>query len=202
LKWMEWAQKIQAIAQNGLTYASDPFDIERYEQLQTIAAEIISTYSDHDFSEIRDYLRSESGYTTPKIDVRGVAIRDNKILLVKEKVDGKWTLPGGWADILESASENVEREVYEESGYKVKATKLLALYDRSKHGHFPDYPHHIYKIFFLCDIVAGEARPGMETLAVDFFAFDELPELSVDRVTEKQIKKMFELSVSPKTDFD
>ena len=202
MKWIEWSQKLQSIAQNGLTYAKDKFDIERYKDIQNIAAEIISTYSEHDFHEVQDYLRKETGYATPKIDVRGVVIQDKKILLVKENADGKWTLPGGWADILESPSENVEREVYEESGYKVKAKRLLAVYDRSRHGHVPDYPNYVYKMFFLCEVIDGEARLSIETSEVNFFALNELPELSVARVTGKQIKRMFELRESNETDFD
>ena len=202
MKWIEWAQRLQAIAQNGLTYATDKFDIERYKELQNIASEIIANHSDHEFEDIKDYLKDETGYATPKIDVRGVVFKDEKILLVKEMSDGKWTLPGGWADILASPSENVEREVFEESGYKVKAIRILAVYDRSRHGHFPDYPHHIYKMFFLCDIISGEARGSIETSAVRFFSVNNLPPLSLGRNTEKQLKRMFELKSLNEIDFD
>ena len=202
MKWIEWAQRVQAIAQNGLTYATDKFDIERYKELQNIASEIIADHTDHEFEDIQDYLKDETGYATPKIDVRGVVFKDEKILLVKEMSDGKWTLPGGWADILASPSENVEREVYEESGYKVKATRILAVYDRSRHGHFPDYPHHVYKMFFLCEIISGEARASMETSAVRFFSVSDLPPLSLGRNTEKQLKRMFELKSLNEIDFD
>ena len=202
MKWVEWAQRIQSIAQNGLAYATDKFDIERYKELQDLASEIISTHSDHEFSEIQDYLKEETGYATPKIDVRGVVFKDQKILLVKEYSDGKWTLPGGWADIMKSPSENVEREIYEESGFEVQAKRLLAVYDRSRHGHFPDYPHHVYKLFFACEINGGKARAGLETSDVGFFDLDNLPELSIGRVTEKQIKRMFELNTNGESEFD
>ena len=177
-------------------------DIERYKELQDLASEIISTHSDHEFSEIQDYLKEETGYATPKIDVRGVVFKDQKILLVKEYSDGKWTLPGGWADIMKSPSENVEREIYEESGFEVQAKRLLAVYDRSRHGHFPDYPHHVYKLFFACEINGGKARAGLETSDVGFFDLDNLPELSIGRVTEKQIKRMFELNTNGESEFD
>ena len=202
MKWIEWTQKLQAIAQNGLTYSKDKFDIERYKQLQAIVAEIISTYTNHDFHEVQNYLNKETGYATPKIDVRGVAFKNDKILMVKENADNLWTLPGGWADILETPSENVEREVFEESGYKVKAKRLLAVYDRSRHGHYPEYPNYVYKMFFLCEIIGGESRTSMETSVVDFFGLHELPEISVARVTKKQIHRMFELKEKNQTDFD
>lgn len=202
MKWIEWTQKLQAIAQNGLTYSNNDFDIERYEQLQEIVAEIISNYTNHNFEEVKNYLSNETGYATPKIDVRGVVFKDNKVLLVKEKLDNLWTLPGGWADILYTPSENVEREVFEESGYKVKTTKLMAVYDRSKHGHLPIEPHSIYKMFFLCEIIGGEAKTNIETLAVDFFDINKLPELSVGRVTKKQIQNLFNKKDNPLTEFD
>jgi ADP-ribose pyrophosphatase YjhB (NUDIX family) len=202
LKWIEWSKKIQAIAQNGLTYAKDQFDIERYKQLQDIAADIISTYTNHDFQVVKNYLRNETGYATPKIDVRGVVFKENKILLVKEKIDRLWTLPGGWADVLESPSENVEREVLEESGYKTQAVRLLAVYDRSRHNHFPEYPSHVYKMFFLCKIISGGPRKGMETLEVDFFGRDVIPDLSKARVTYQQIQRMFYLRETDITEFD
>lgn len=202
MNWINWSQKIQAIAQNGLTYAKDKFDIERYKQLQNIAAEIISNHTNHSFKEVRDYITNEAGYATPKIDVRGVVFQDKKILMVKEKFDNLWTLPGGWADIHETPRENVEREVYEESGYIVHATRLLALYDRSKHGHEPEYPHHVYKLFFLCDIVGGKPKISIETSGVNFFDINNLPPLSIARITKKQIHRMVELLVNNQTDFD
>jgi ADP-ribose pyrophosphatase YjhB (NUDIX family) len=202
LKWMEWSQKLQAIAQNGLTYSNDKFDIERFKQLQEIVSEIISTYTKHDFHEVQEYLDNETGYATPKIDVRGVVVKSEKLLMVKENADNLWTLPGGWADIQESPGENVEREVFEESGYQVKAKKLLAVYDRSRHEHHPKYPEYVYKMFFLCEIVGGESRTSMETSDVNFFGLHELPELSTARITKNQIHRMFELKEMNQTDFD
>lgn len=202
MKWIEWTKRLQAIAQNGLTYAKDKFDIERYKQLQEIASEIISNYTNHDFHEVQNYLNNETGYATPKIDVRGVVFKKDKILMVKDKADDRWTLPGGWADILQSPSENVEREVWEESGYKVKATRLQAVYDRNKHGHHPEDPKYVYKMFFLCEIIGGSPQTSIETSAVDFFGLNELPEISVTRVTDKQIRRMFELKDINQADFD
>jgi len=200
--WMEWTKRLQAIAQNGITYSTGIFDIERYNQIQDVVAEIISNHTDHDFAKVKDYLTNEAGYSTPKVDVRGVVFENNKILLVKEKEDNRWTIPGGWADILKTPSENVECEVFEESGYKVKATRLMAVYDRDKHGHKPKHPYSIYKMFFLCKIIGGEANTNIETTDVGFFDINELPELSVARITKKQIRRLFELKDNPLTDFD
>jgi ADP-ribose pyrophosphatase YjhB (NUDIX family) len=190
-KWLEWARELQAIAQNGLTFCHNPFDEERYNEVRRIAAEIMSSYSKVDSELILNLFAQEKGYATPKIDVRGVVFRDNKILLVKEIIDGGWTLPGGWADPNETPSESVEREVFEESGFKVKATKLLALYDRDKQGHYPPLPFHVYKAFFLCEIIGGSETLSKETDGVGFYIQDELPNLSASRVTPNQLKNFF-----------
>jgi len=149
-------------------------------------------------------LDKETGYCTPKVDVRGVVFRENKLLLVCERSDGKWTLPGGWADVCASPAENVVREVYEESGFLTRASKILAVYDRSKHSHEPPFPFHVYKIFLLCRIHGGAAKVSEETDSVGFFGENEIPELSVTRITSAQISRMFEHHRNPHlpTDFD
>ena len=134
------SQKIQAIGQNGLAYSKDPFDIERFEELRELALEILQNYTDSDLPRIRDLFAGEHGHATPKVDVRGVVFNEDAILLVRERADGKWTLPGGWVDVNESPSESVVREVFEESGYQTKALKLLACYDRNRHPH-PPHPY-------------------------------------------------------------
>jgi len=202
-KWLEWSQKLQSLAQCGLNYTDNEFEIERYNLIQKIAAEMISHQTGEDKSEINKFFASEAGHSTPKVDVRGVVFKENRILLVKEKVDGKWTVPGGWADVGSTPSENVEMEVFEESGFQVKAKKVLAVYDRNKQGHTP-FIYHLYKIFFLCEIIGGDAKRGIETDEVEFFAEDQLPELSTGRITEKQIKRFFEhlRNSDLQTDFD
>lgn len=202
--WLDWARRIMAISQNGLTYTQNPFDVERYHQLKSIAAEILSTHSSMPLPEIVNLFDGDVGYATPKVDVRAVTFQDNQIMLVREISDqGRWTLPGGWADVNDSPSQAVEREVLEETGYVVKAVKLLAVYDRRKHPH-PPFIHHIYKFFFLCDIVGGSPQSSIETGEVAFFKADEIPELSTGRVTYQQISRFFEfLSHSNwPTDFD
>ncbi|MGO8749737.1 MAG: NUDIX hydrolase [Thermoguttaceae bacterium] len=191
-QWLRWSRQLMALAQNGLTYSNSPYDVERYEAVRRIAAEMMADRTGTDQERIVSLFAGESGYATPKVDVRGVVFRDDAILLVKEREDGGWTLPGGWADVNESPREAVEREVVEESGYQVRATKLLALLDRAKHPHVPPFPFHIYKVFILCDLIGGEAAASKETEAVGFFRENEIPELSVARTTPGQLARLFE----------
>lgn len=202
-QWLDWAQRVDAIAQSGLAYTQNPFDIERYQHLQQIAAEMIASQAAEDPQAVLNLLAGEPGYATPKLDIRGVVIQDGKILLVNELSDGGWTLPGGFVDVNESPSTAVEREVCEESGYTVKARRLLALYDRNKHGH-PPYLFHIYKIYILCDLTGGEPAVSIETGGAQFFAPHEIPPLSETRTTPEVIQRMFELASRPDgpADFD
>ena len=203
-QWLTWAKALQAIAQTGLTYGTGPFNIERYEAVRHIAAEMMAAGSDNDVAEIQGLFQQQNGYATPKVDVRGAAIRDGKVLLVKEASDGLWTLPGGWADVNEAPSRCVVREVREESGFTVTATKLAAVYDRGCHAHEPPFAFHVYKMFFLCEITGGAPKTSLETLAVDFFAPDDLPALSSGRVLPFQIQRMFDHHETPglPADFD
>ena len=205
LKWLEWAQRLQAIAQNGFTYCQNPYDLERYGQVRQIAAEVMATYTDVEPSFVRNLFEQEDGYATPKVDVRAAVFQQDKILLVKEREDGCWTLPGGWVDVGESPSEAIVREVYEESGYLTKATKLLALYDRNhpRHNH-PPMRHHVYKLFFRCELIGGAPAENLETSEVEFFAQQQIPELSLTRVVPSQIARLFEHYYHPnlQTDFD
>ncbi|HJZ50455.1 MAG TPA: NUDIX hydrolase [Roseiflexaceae bacterium] len=201
--WLDWTRRLQAIAQTGLTYAADPYDVERYEQIRAIAAEIAASHSDAGLEYIQGLFADQAGYATPKVDVRGAVFRDDAILLVKERSDGGWTLPGGWADVGDSPSDAVVREIAEESGYQTRAIKLLAFYDRNRHGH-PPYPFHAYKIFFLCELSGGAAATSAETEEVGFFREDALPELSLTRVMPSQIARLFAHYRHPEwpTDFD
>jgi len=204
-KWLEWTRSLQSIVQTGLNYTQNPYDKQRYIQITDILAEIVATYSDTDLSIVRDLFAQQYGPSTPRMDVRGVVFKDDALLMVRETLDNnRWTLPGGWADVNETPAESTVREVYEESGYIVKATKLLALLDKTKHGHPPDM-FYIYKVFFLCEITGGEATNSLETSEVAFFREDELPtDLSQGRVTMGQLKRFFEHHRNPDlpTDFD
>ena len=203
-QWLDWAKRLQAIAQTGITYAKDHYDTERYEAVRQIAAEMFDAGTGTaGIQPILDLLGRDTGYATPKVDVRAAVIHKDRILLVKEIEDGTWSLPGGWADVGDVPSLAVEREVREESGYEVKARKLAALLDRNLHGH-PFYPFHAYKLFFLCELVGGEAAASYETDGAGFFAEDALPPLSRTRVMPAQIALMFEHSRHPErpTTFD
>jgi ADP-ribose pyrophosphatase YjhB (NUDIX family) len=202
--WLDWTKRLQAIAQNGLTFAKDPFDIERYQALREIAAEIIAQGGGLPLPVVRGILEKEKGYATPKTDVRGVVFQANKILLVRERSEGLWTLPGGWADPCASPAENIVREILEESGFQTKAEKILAFLDRSKHPHEPLFAFHVYKVFFFCSLQGGENTLSTETDAVEFFAEENLPPLSLSRVTPDQIHRMFHHHRNPdlSTDFD
>jgi ADP-ribose pyrophosphatase YjhB (NUDIX family) len=190
-QWLTWATRLQAIAQTGLAYAKDAYDIERYSAVRRISAEMMAAAGGlKDWTPVLDLFSREAGYATPKVDVRAAVFRDDRVLLVKEREDGRWTLPGGWADVGDAPGEAAIREVKEESGFDVVPTKIAAVYDRNRHGH-PPIPFHAYKLFFLCDIVRGEPACSHETEAVDFFAEDRLPPLSLTRVTPGQICHLF-----------
>jgi ADP-ribose pyrophosphatase YjhB (NUDIX family) len=203
-QWLSWARRLQAIAQSGLTYCQDQFDIERYHQIREIAAGIMTTGSATPEAEPFEQLFAcQSGYATPKVDVRVAAFRDGHILLVRELSDHCWTLPGGWADVGESPAVAAARETREESGFDVQITKLAALYDRDLHGH-PPFAFHSYKVFFMAELRCGSAQPSKETSDAQFFAEDELPPLSLSRVMPTQIAHMFEHFRNPQlpTSFD
>ena len=203
-QWLEWTRRFQALAQNGLAYCKDPYDRERYEEIQRLAAEMMVTGAGLRATvPILDLFKAEVGYATPKIDVRAAVFDRERILLVRERKDRLWTMPGGWADVGDSPSVAAIREVKEESGYDVEVKKLAAVYDRDKHGH-PPMPYHVYKLFFLCHLCGGAAVDTLETDGVDFFAEDELPPLSLSRVTAIQVKHMFDHYRNPEwpTSFD
>jgi len=179
-QWLKWAREIQSSSQTGLTFAHNEYDVERNKRLAEIAAEIIDQYSTLGKQELYNDFLNQPGYATPKVDVRAAIVKAGKILLVKESQDGRWCMPGGWADVGETPAESVIREVWEESGYRVKPTKLIGVYDANRSGR-PLNLYHAFKVIFLCDLKGGAAKTGFETLAVEFFDFDALPDLSQNR---------------------
>lgn len=201
--WLHIAEAIKSISQNGLTYCKNQYDKERYQQLKAIAADIISNYSNFSQEKIIEIFSFDQGYLTPKLDVRAAIFKQNKILLVKEISDGCWTLPGGWVDVNESPAEAVIRETFEETGYIVKALKLVALWDKHKHGHPPQIPH-AFKAMFICDITGGASKTNHEISEIDWYKIDSLPELSLHRVMPNQILRLYEHSINLNiaTDFD
>jgi len=201
--WLRWAQRIQAIAQTGLTYASDPFDRERYEELRGIAVEMAARELAVPPEEVRVAFASSLGYPTPKVDVRAVVFRGAELLLVRERRSGRWTFPGGWADAGDTPSLAAERETLEESGYRVRAEKLLALLDKSRHEHPPSVDY-TYKVLIGCRLEGGAPVTSHEIDAVSFFARAALPELDLDRTTPGQVGLAWAHLADPSrpTDFD
>lgn len=190
--WLEFAKKVHAIAETGLTFNNNEYDLERYEQLKQLSFEMLSIIGNTSPEIISNLFSHQKGYQTPKIDVRGVVIENEQILMVREKIDGCWTLPGGWADVGLSPYENVVKEVREESGLKVEPVRLLSLMDKKNHAH-PPTPWYCYKIFVLCRRSGGELKAGMETLDTAFFSKDSLPPLSEERITKEQIEIIYDL---------
>ncbi len=200
---LAWARKVQAIAQNGLAFTQDPFDRDRYLQLQVLATEVLQAELGLPDTQIPDLWKDQQGYATPKVDVRGGIFRNRQVLLVRERSDGRWTLPGGWVDVNDAPSEAVVREIFEESGYRARAVKLAALVDKNRHPHPPGL-HHIYKLLFLCELTGGAPALSQETDGVDFFPLDALPELSTGRILASQIERLYRHQLEPAlpTDFD
>ncbi|KQC30837.1 NUDIX hydrolase [Flagellimonas eckloniae] len=189
-------KQIKAISETGLVYAADPYARERYEELKQISLKLMAHMADSSIEVLQDFFMPEKDYPTPKVDVRGFVLNDkDEILMAKESVDGKWTIPGGWADIGNTPSEIAVKEIQEETGMKTEAVRLLAVYDKQVHPHPPE-PYYIYKLIFLCRIVGGELKAGFDMLGADFFSLDNLPELSTDRILEDQLKHLFKLTKS------
>jgi ADP-ribose pyrophosphatase YjhB (NUDIX family) len=205
-QWLLWAREMQALAQTGLAFTRDQYDRERYRRLNALAAEIMAEHTGLEVQATKVIFTQQSGYATPKLGVRGAVFRDDRILLVRETADDhRWTLPGGWADVNESPAEAVAREVREEAGIEVRPYKLAAVWDRARHPYGVVQPFHVWRLFFLCDIIGGELQTGPETSEAAFFAEHELPtELSTRRVLLPQLKRMFAHMRQPElpTEFD
>lgn len=189
-KWLQWAVELQSIAQAGLTYGKDKFDLERYERVREIAAEMVSHKSEIPKEKVRDIFCNETGYQTPKLDSRAAIFKEDKILLVKEN-NGTWSLPGGWVDVGCSVKENTIKEVKEEAGLDVTADLVIAVQDRERHN-LPVYAYRVCKIFILCSVTGGSFRPNIETVESRYFGLDELPSLAEEKNNAKQIEMCFE----------
>lgn len=190
-KWLKWAMEIQSLAQAGLAYTNNAYDIERYERLREISAQMIEEKSNINLDKVKDLFCNETGYQTPKIDTRAVIFKDNRILLTHEN-NGTWSLPGGWCDVLETIKSNTIKEVKEETGLDVKATKIIALQDRNKHNK-PVYAYGICKAFVLCDIIGGQFVKNIETTEIGYFSLYEIPEnLAEEKTNREQIEMCFQ----------
>ncbi len=188
-RWLDWAREIQSLAQTGLAFTQSHYDRQTFERYAQIAAEILAEHSDLDPVLIRKVFSLEPGYATPKVDVRAAVIREGRILLVCEKADGRWAMPGGWADVGDRPSQAAERETLEESGFEVQAAKLVGAFDANR-GETASVFFHAVKLIFLCDFLGGTARVSAETLAVDFFDFDDLPPLSEQRTNQRHLDEI------------
>jgi ADP-ribose pyrophosphatase YjhB (NUDIX family) len=202
-EWLVIGRELRAIAQIGLTFCKDPFDRQRFERIRELGASLIARGGEENLEKVLGLFQQDAGYATPKVDVRGAAFRDGKVLMVREISDGCWTLPGGWADVNQTPAECVVREIAEESGFEARALKLAAVHDYRKR-HPPRHIDSIYKLFFICELIGGSAQPSEETSEVGFFSRDALPPLSRGRTTEEQIALMFAHWESPHlpTQFD
>jgi ADP-ribose pyrophosphatase YjhB (NUDIX family) len=201
--WLRWAERLQAIAQTGLTYAKEPYDLERYAELRRISVEMAAAGLEAPRDEVAVAFASGQGYPTPKVDVRAVVFRSDDLLLVREKRSGRWTFPGGWADVGDTPGGAAVRETLEESGYRVRATKLLALLDKSRHEHPPSIDY-TYKVLVGCALEGGAPVTSHEIDAVAFFPRGGIPELDLDRTTPGQIGLAWAHHEQPErpTDFD
>jgi ADP-ribose pyrophosphatase YjhB (NUDIX family) len=193
---LQWAREIQALAQTGRHYSTDEYNRQRYERLLEIAAEIASEAGCLDYDQVYRLFREPIGYATPRVDVRAAAFQGDRLLLVRERMDGGWTMPGGWADVGDVPSEAAEREAFEEAGYRVKARKVIGVYDANRLG--PLELFHAFKIVFLCDILEGQPTPSHETSEVAFFGKDEIPTvLSGERTLPRHIADAFRAHEDP-----
>ena len=202
-KWLKWAIEIQSLAQAGLTYTDNVYDIERYERLREVAAEIIEEKSNISLEKVKDLFCNENGYQTPKIDTRAAIFKDDKILLTHEN-NGTWSLPGGWCDVLESVASNTIKEVKEETGLDVETIKIIAVQDRNKHNK-PIYAYGVCKIFVLCNVIGGEFIENIETTEIKYFSLDEIPNnLAEEKTNNEQIEMCFKAYKDEKwqTQFD
>jgi ADP-ribose pyrophosphatase YjhB (NUDIX family) len=200
---LDLSRRLLALSQTGLHFTTEEYDRERYREIGDIATKLLELQSDIAAEAVRQAWFVEDGYATPKLDVRGAIFRDSRVLLVHERTDGRWALPGGWADVNDTPSSAILKEIEQESGFTARITKLAAVYDRSKHNP-PPALFHSWKVFFVCEITGGEARTSHETMGVEFFALDALPELSVGRSTAEQIRRMYQHHLQPNlpTEFD
>ena len=190
-QWLTWAREIQSLAQTGLAFAPNHYEKERSTRLIEISAEIIEEYTNLKSENISEVLMEQPGYATPKVDVRAAIIRDNKILLVKEITDGKWSMPGGWMDVGDYPAQAAEREAIEESGFVVKAKKLIGAFDANRNGRPLEFFHAV-KLIYLCEIISGKPTISNETSEVKFFDFNGLPVLSENRTNKRHIAEIIE----------
>jgi len=192
---LELIKRLKALADTGLVYSEDEYDKERYEELREISLELLSVVTHRPLAVLKNFFMPEIDYPTAKVDVRGFVLNEaNKILMAKEGIDGKWTIPGGWADVGYSPSEVVLKEIKEETGLHCSVVRLMAVYDKRMHAH-PPQPFYIYKLIFLCKMESGKLKHGFDMEGTDFFPADNLPELSEDRILKTQLEQLYKMAM-------
>jgi ADP-ribose pyrophosphatase YjhB (NUDIX family) len=189
-EWLRWARELQALSQIGISTHSEGYDLENYRRVGEIAAEMVAHQTDLPTVDVKECFRVQPGYATAKVDVRGAVVRDGALLLVRERSDGRWAMPGGWADVGDLPSAMVAREVREESGFVVRPTRVVGVFDANRSPRAMEF-FHAYKVVFLCDLVAGEPTPSDETSDVAFFPPDDLPPLSRFRTDDRHVSEVF-----------
>lgn len=196
-RWISWSKKINAICQIGKAHSDNAYDLQRYEQLAEIAKTMLAHLADAPLSKVENFFVPDSGYVTPKVDLRAGIFEDDKVLLVRERSDDRWALPGGWADVGESPIQGIEKEIFEESGYRAKVQRLVGVKDRSLHDYRPQHPDHLYKLFFLCQITGGAPAQNLEISKIAFFPLTQLPPLSQGRVLKDDIDLLWQYHLDP-----
>ena len=190
LKWLDFAIELQSLAQIGLAYGKDAYDLERYQRIREIAAEMMSIKTGFGLEHVKSVFCNENGYQTPKIDTRAAIFEQGRILLIEER-NGSWALPGGWCDVNLSIRENTIKEVREEAGLDVEAIRLIACQDRNKHN-TPPYAYGICKVFVLCRKISGAFVENLETISSRYFELNALPNLALEKNTPEQIRMCFD----------
>lgn len=201
--WLEIARELQALSQTGLAFCQNEFDKDRYNKLNSISVRILEHHNNAEIEDCEKIFLNQPGYSTPKIDVRSAVVEDGKILLVKERQDGRWSMPGGWADVGDYPSEVAVRETKEESGYDVEPVKIVAVFDANRSGRPLEF-FHAFKVIFLCKLTGGEPKHDHEILDVGFFPLDDLPPLSENRTNIKHLNeiKLHLQDINRATSFD
>ncbi len=191
---LDLIKRVKALADTGLLYADNEYDRERYEELAAISLNLLSATSGQSLPVLRDFFMPVKDYPTPKVDIRGLILNEaREVLLVKESLDGKWSLPGGWAEVGFSPSEVIQKEIKEETGLEATVSRLLAVYDKRCHPH-PPQPLYVYKLVFLCEALTESLNPGFDILDARYFVIEHLPELSEERILASQIEQMYQLA--------
>jgi ADP-ribose pyrophosphatase YjhB (NUDIX family) len=201
---LELIKRIKALSDAGLAYSENGYDVERFEEIRALSLELMGIITKEPLAVLEDFFLPEKDYPTPKVDIRGLVLNDKKeILLVQERVDGRWTLPGGWGDVGYSPSEVIRKEIVEETGLRADVVRLLAVYDKKCHPH-PPQPFYVYKLVFLCKVVEGSIDPSFDILEAKYFDVQDLPELSEDRILKTQIEQLYNMveSTEMKAVFD